>query len=312
MLCSIIIRTYNEERYLHALLEAIHSQEPGEFSYEVIIVDSGSTDATREIARGFGCQIVHIAKEDFTFGRSLNVGCEAAQGDYFVLISGHCIPTDASWLKELCTPLASGAVSYCYGRQLGRDTTKFSEGQHFEKWFPAYPKIPQEGYFCNNANAAVSRESWEQYKFDEDLTGLEDMHLAKRLCSDGHKVGYASAAAVFHIHDETWQQTSIRYEREAIALYAIMPEVAFTAFDFCRFFLTGVSLDILAAVRARALRKHLLEIILFRFHQYRGSYSGNRLARVLSSYKKRQYFYPRDLDRNKHGDGGTPAHEGEQ
>lgn len=312
MLCSIIIRTYNEERYLRALLEAIHSQEPGEFSYEVIIVDSGSTDATREIARGFGCQIVHIAKEDFTFGRSLNVGCEAAQGDYFVLISGHCIPTDASWLKELCTPLASGAVSYCYGRQLGRDTTKFSEGQHFEKWFPAYPKIPQEGYFCNNANAAVSRESWEQYKFDEDLTGLEDMHLAKRLCSDGHKVGYASAAAVFHIHDETWQQTSIRYEREAIALYAIMPEVAFTAFDFCRFFLTGVSLDILAAVRARALRKHLLEIILFRFHQYRGSYLGNRLARVLSSYKKRQYFYPRDLDRNKHGDGGTPAHEGEQ
>ena len=142
MLCSIIIRTYNEERYLHALLEAIQSQEPGEFSYEIIIVDSGSTDATREIARGFGCQIVHIAKEDFTFGRSLNVGCEAAQGDYFVLISGHCIPTDASWLKELCTPLASGAVNYCYGRQLGRDTTKFSEGQHLKSGSLLIPRSP--------------------------------------------------------------------------------------------------------------------------------------------------------------------------
>ena len=38
-------------------------------------------------------------------------------------------------------------------------------------------------FFCNNANSAIDRKIWLQYKFDEELSGLEDMDLSKEICS---------------------------------------------------------------------------------------------------------------------------------
>ena len=50
MLASIVIRTYNEERYLNELLQAISKQKNEVVDREVVIIDSGSTDTTLEIA----------------------------------------------------------------------------------------------------------------------------------------------------------------------------------------------------------------------------------------------------------------------
>ena len=79
-LVSVVIRTYNEARYLEELLLGIAAQERPDFDVEVVLVDSGSTDGTLDIASQHGARIVHIRKQDFTFGRSLNVGCRAALG----------------------------------------------------------------------------------------------------------------------------------------------------------------------------------------------------------------------------------------
>ena len=88
MSVSIIIRTLNEERYLRELLLSIKNQDfPNEV--EVVVVDSGSTDSTIEIAKNFQCKITYIKKTDFTFGRSLNVGCRFSSGEILVFISGH-------------------------------------------------------------------------------------------------------------------------------------------------------------------------------------------------------------------------------
>ena len=187
MEASIIIRTYNEQRHLPELLTSIKSQET-EFAYETIIVDSGSTDDTLEIARKFDCRILGIAKHEFTFGRSLNVGCEAATGKALVFISGHCVPCERDWLARLIEPLRSHTAHYTYGRQVGHEGTKFSEDQVFSKYFPTASQDRQDGFFCNNANAAVSRVTWSRYRFDEELTGLEDLRLAMRHeKSDGGK-----------------------------------------------------------------------------------------------------------------------------
>lgn len=301
MLASIIIRTYNEEKYLEELLIAISKQKCKRVKSEVVIVDSGSNDKTLEIAKKHECEIVHINKSEFTFGRSLNIGCEFAKGDYLVFISGHCIPVNGDWLELLCEPLFNGLVSYSYGRQQGKDTTKFSENRHFEKWFPEYSKIPQDGYFCNNANAAITREAWKEIKFDEKLSGLEDMHLAKKLVKVGQEIGYVSGASVYHIHDESWQQVRIRYEREAYALHQVMPQMHFSFADFCRFFIASVLSDSGSALRNKVFIKNFLEIVLFRFNHYWGTYKGNREVRELSSSLKRHYFYPKDLEKDIYG-----------
>ena len=114
-LVSVVIRTLNEERYLPELLESIKAQESERFSVEVVLVDSGSTDNTLMIAESFGARIVHIAKRDFSFGRSLNLGCGSALGDYLVFISGHCIPVDAHWIDSLVAPLLLSNVNIHMG-----------------------------------------------------------------------------------------------------------------------------------------------------------------------------------------------------
>ena len=74
MLVSIIIRTLNEDKHLDELLSAIDMQEKNGFLYEVVIVDSGSTDKTLDIAKKYKARVTHINKQDFTFGKSLNIG----------------------------------------------------------------------------------------------------------------------------------------------------------------------------------------------------------------------------------------------
>ena len=123
MIASVIIRTFNEQKYLDQLLGLVFSQKCETVELEVVIVDSGSTDSTLDIAAKYPCKITHIDKADFTFGRSLNVGCEFSKGDFLIFVSGHCLPVDQNWIDELVKPLIEGVADYSYGRQEGRDTT---------------------------------------------------------------------------------------------------------------------------------------------------------------------------------------------
>lgn len=293
MLASIVIRTLNEAEYLDDLLKMIARQQTGELAHEVVLIDSGSTDDTVAIARRHECRVTTISKQEFSFGRSLNRGCDFAKGDILVFISGHCIPVDDHWLLNLCRPVMEGKVAYSYGRQVGDDDSYFSERRIFAKYYPETSAVPQEGFFCNNANSALSRAAWERHRFDEELTGLEDMALAKVLVSEGEKVGYVAEASVFHHHNETWAKVRRRFEREALALQLIMPEVQLRRRDVCRYIFSSVHMDMRSALRHhRSLRRHWYEILRYRIAQYVGSYAGNHGHRRLSQSSKDRFFYP--------------------
>ena len=290
---SVVIRTLNEARHLPDLLKSIGEQELGSHTCEVVLVDSGSTDDTLQIAESHRCIIVRISKADFSFGRSLNVGCAAASGDAFVFVSGHCIPYDRLWLTRLVGPLQQASIALSYGRQIGGDTTHFSERQIFAKYFPAESRIPQDGFYCNNANSALLRADWEAFKFDEELTGLEDMHLAKTLTQRGRKIAYVANATVHHLHDESWRQVKRRFEREAIALQRIMPEVQLGALDILRYAVSAILLDWGAALQEKKLGQVLSDTVLYRLCQFWGAYRGNQVHRQLSRATKERYYYPR-------------------
>lgn len=292
MLVSVVIRTLNEATYLDELLRVIDSQIKDDFDVEVIIIDSGSTDGTLSIAESHGCLITFITKKQFTFGRSLNMGSDFANGEILVYVSGHCIPTEETWLMDLIKPIRNSTAGYTYGRQIGRDTTKYAEGKIFEKYFPIESKIPQTDFFCNNANSAMDRQVWSEYKFDEQVTGLEDMELAKRYCDQKGKVAYVAEACVYHIHNETWSQTRRRYEREAIALQLIMPEVQIGFFDMLRYIWVSVISDCKASIAEGCFMKEFMGIIKFRIAQFTGSFRGNHDHRELSKKRKENYFYP--------------------
>ena len=317
MRASIVIRTLNEARYLDDLLKMIAAQRLDGLEAEVVLVDSGSTDGTVEIARARGTRIVTIDKSEFSFGRSLNRGCAAATGDILVFISGHCIPVDEGWLQALCQPLIDDVVSYTYGRQVGDDDSNYSERRIFAKYFPETSAIPQEGFFCNNANSAMLRPVWERHLFDEDLTGLEDMALAKVLVGRGHKIGYVAQAPVFHHHSESWAQVRRRFEREALALRSILPEVQLSRLDVLRYVVRSVWGDWRAAARLGVRSTSRRDILRYRWNQYVGSYKGNHEHRRLSQSSKERFFYPQTGEKDTQDDWLRPVrrtapHEGEQ
>ena len=242
---------------------------------------------------GHGARITHISKSEFTFGRSLNQGCAFARGEILVLLSGHCIPVGRNWLIDLIEPLRNNQAVYTYGRQLGRqNVTKFSEHQLFAKYFPPENKIPQKGFFCNNANSALLRSTWSENPFDESITGLEDMALAKRLVSRGGLISYVGTAAVEHLHEESWRKVRIRFEREAIALRGIMPDIHLDFGDFLRYTLSGILIDFGQALALGCFHREFASIIAFRTCQYWGAWRGNAATREVSRALKEQYFYP--------------------
>ena len=101
---SIIVRSFNEERHIGKLFHELFQQETS-FRFEIIVVDSGSTDATLDIVGKFNeVNIVQISPDDFSFGYSLNKGIENAHGKYCVFISAHCYPVNKVWLQKLIEP----------------------------------------------------------------------------------------------------------------------------------------------------------------------------------------------------------------
>jgi len=292
MTISVVIRTLNEARYLSELLQSIQQQQTPGLRVQTVVIDSGSTDGTLAIAQQYACTIAHITREQFSFGRSLNWGCQAAKGDILVLVSGHCVPLNTQWLHALCAPIVHGQVAYTYGKQIGGPQTHFCEHRIFAKYFPDTSVVPQTGFFCNNANSAIARSAWAQHQFDEDVTGLEDMELAQRLQRAGAAVGYVAEACVYHHHAETWPQVRRRFEREALALQKIMPQVHVSPMDTLRYITTSIWRDWRYALQHKQWRRNALDIAKYRYNQFMGVYKGNQEHRKLPHAEKEKYYYP--------------------
>ena len=99
-------------------------------------------------------------------------------------------------------------------------------------------------------------------------------------------------ASVFHYHHENWSQVQRRFEREAIALQVIKPELQLRKRDFLRYLYKGILTDIHHAVKHRLPIYHWRDIWCYRLAQYWGSYIGNRRTRYLSVLQRESYFYP--------------------
>ena len=290
---SVVFRALNEEKWFGDALEACRAQNLSGLDLEIVLVDSGSTDRTIEIAESYDCRVVHIPKSEFTFGRSLNLGCDAATGDYLVFISAHCIPAHENWLCNLVSPLIGGDAHYSYGKQIGHDVTRFSEHQIFAQYFGDHDKVSTTDFFVNNANSAIAKSVWAKHRFDEEVTGLEDMVLGKEVIRNGGAIAYIADAPVIHIHEETLTQVKRRYYREALTLREIMPEVHFNFGDFIRYFTAGVFNDFSEALTEKVFFREAGNIFAFRLMQYWGSYRGHNEHRKLSREQKERYYYPK-------------------
>jgi glycosyltransferase involved in cell wall biosynthesis len=292
MTCSIIIRAYNEEKHIGRLLEGLRQQTLKDV--EVILVDSGSTDSTVSIAESYGAKIAHIRPREFTFGRSLNIGVQAATRELIVIASAHVYPVYPDWLEILLHPFEDTNIALTYGKQRGPDFAKFSEQQIFYQWYPDESQPKQATAFCNNANAAIRKSLWEKNPYDEEITGLEDLAWAKWAKEAGYDIAYIAEAEIIHVHNETPYGVFNRYKREAMAFKKIHPESHFNLYDFARLTATNILSDLWHAAREGALLKNIPSIFWFRFMQFHGARMGYRETSQVTPQLRETFYYARE------------------
>ncbi len=291
MKISIVIRCLNEEKHIGKLLAGIMEQNYKDV--EIIVVDSGSRDATLTIARQFPTKIVHIKPEDFSFGYAINVGCEAATGDILLFASAHVYPVYKDWLELIAKPFKDEKIAVVYGKQRGDHRNKYSEHQVFAKWFPDESNLNQKHPFCNNANCAVRKSLWETQKYDETLTGLEDLHWAKQILEKGYRIAYQADATIIHVHEETWKNVFNRYRREAIAYRLIMKNESFNFPTFLSLLFSHCINDWKQAITDGVFLKQFWNILLFRYNQLWGTYKGYKQSYLLDNEVRERFYYPK-------------------
>lgn len=286
----MIVRAKNEASHLPRLIRGIAAQDlqPD----ECILVDSGSTDQTREIASAAGWKVIEIPAEDFTFGRSLNRGCEAASGDVLVVLSAHVYPVRSDHLEKMVAAVLGSAETVGYGRQVGDDRTKFSERVIMSQWFPS-ERITDQGHaFTNNANAVIPRELWQSYKYDEDLPGLEDIELTARVLASGGRVAYVHEAPVVHVHEETFSSIRERYRREASAYKQIFLGEQMGLWRAVSLFFKNFWRDCRLASQQNVLLAEFSSIFFFRAAQFLGAAEGFRVVGARESDLQIRMYHP--------------------
>jgi glycosyltransferase involved in cell wall biosynthesis len=290
-ICSIIIRAYNEEQHIGRLLAGIAAQTVKDV--QIILVDSGSTDSTVQIARQFPVEVVTINPDEFTFGRSLNLGIAHAHADLVVMASAHVYPVYPDWLETLLAPFNDTQIGLVYGKQRGCETTQFSEHQIFHHWYPDQSVLRQATPFCNNANTAIRRSLWQEHNYDEQLPALEDLAWGKWAQERGFIVSYCAEAEVIHVHNESLDGIFNRYRREGMAFKQIYPQETFTHSDLYRLFFQNIFTDWREAQKQSRLRHDFANIWRFRWRQFSGTFRGYQQFGPLTWQLKQSFYYPR-------------------
>jgi glycosyltransferase involved in cell wall biosynthesis len=114
---SVIVPVYNERTTLVEVLRRMRTVElPDGIDREIIMIDDGSTDGTRDVLRQLGDSTVRVLRHETNRGKGAAVrsGIEVASGDY-VLIQDADLEYDPDDWPKLIAPVQRGRARVVYG-----------------------------------------------------------------------------------------------------------------------------------------------------------------------------------------------------
>lgn len=203
---SIIILTRNGEQTIGECLKMVYAQAYTDF--EVIVIDSASTDETADIVAGFPVRLHTIREKDFGHGKTRNLGAELAGGDYLVYLTQDAIPHDEHWLGNLIKSAKGEEIAGSYSRNIPRHDCDPFEARYISAAWGEKKEIKNiKNYknfkklvFFSNTSSCIKKDVWVKYPFNEQLVQTEDQDWSKRVLEAGYTIVYEPSSIVVHSH----------------------------------------------------------------------------------------------------------------
>lgn len=267
---SIIMRSKNSDWVIESALAGLYSQTYRDF--ELLVVDSGSTDRTLEIVRDYPCRLIEIEPGDYFPGAVLNSAIEQTGGELIVFQNSDSVPLTPFSLQHLIAAFDDESVQAAFGRQLPRPEAEDWVRRDYELSFPSRGPAPP-WLTLSLPLAGFRRSAWQQHPFYEDSWASEDTEWGHWANQNGLLVKYVPDALVMHSHNYSLRQIYGRrfVEGEADAfIYGGSDSIT----NACRRFLASSFHDF----RYECRQRHLLDLwrVPFRRGVYQWAYYQGR------------------------------------
>ncbi|MBI1849060.1 MAG: glycosyltransferase [Planctomycetes bacterium] len=217
-LVSVVVLTKNAGPSFHETLDALLRQHTS-FPFEVLVLDSGSIDATVEEAARRGFRVHRIHPAEFDHGQTRNLGAALARGSVVAFLVQDALPANESWLETLTDAMRTDpSVAGTYGRVLPRSDAhpllrrsilaepnaseamrvqRLSAGERFIDLGPEDRRMRAN---FNNVSSAVRKSVWGRLLFQRGQFA-EDLGFGRAALEAGFAVVFEPKSVVFHSHD---------------------------------------------------------------------------------------------------------------
>lgn len=211
---SLIIPTYNAEKYLPELLETLKNQT---ISFELFIIDSSSQDNTLAIAKQYTDNVIVIPQNEFDHGGTRAKAAQIAKGDILVYLTQDALPYDEYSIENIIKVFEDKKIGAAYGKQLSYEHTNIF-GKHLREFnygSTSYIRNIEDRntyglktVFLSDSFAAYRKSALEGIGwFKDGLILGEDSYAGAKMILGDYSLAYVTEAKVYHSHSYTiWQE----------------------------------------------------------------------------------------------------------
>ncbi len=191
MVLSILIRNLNEAPALETCLKALALQQVN-FDYEVVVVDNESNDNSVAIATQYGCNVVTMPRQQFSYGGALNFGINHCKAPLILILSAHVFLLNDNFLQQIPQHFSNEkVVGLRFINSLNADavTGAFNRPQQIITWQTEQGNVATIWQKTTvNHCAAIRKNTWQQQPYNEVIVSGEDKLWAYEVLKSGYAI----------------------------------------------------------------------------------------------------------------------------
>ena len=219
-LVSIVMRSFNEAWALRDTLAALSQQDYK--SWELIVIDSGSTDGSVDLIRRANPRhFLQIKPQEYNPSRVMNCGMQLASSDFGIFLNADATPQNSNWLRPLVNALQDPQTAAVFGRQTPRPGCRAVYAHDYERCFGPKRESAMWEHFFSMVSSGIRKDIWAKRGFLPKMQYSEDDEYTRWCRSQGYRIVYCPESVVMHSHNYTPEQAYKRSFGEARALAAV-------------------------------------------------------------------------------------------